>query len=50
MRHLPSVGAVIAPPDTHPYLVVKQDNNGTYPSSPADSDPVVVNPAEHRPT
>jgi hypothetical protein len=29
MRHLPSVGAVIAPPDTHPYLVVKQDNNGT---------------------
>ncbi|WP_144120932.1 hypothetical protein [Catellatospora sichuanensis] len=29
MRHLPSIGAVIAPPDTHPYLVVKQDNNGT---------------------
>jgi hypothetical protein len=29
MRHLPSVGAVLAPPDAVPYLVVKQDNNGT---------------------
>ncbi|MEU7873349.1 hypothetical protein [Dactylosporangium sp. NPDC049140] len=29
MRHLPSVGAVLAPPESHPYLVVKQDNNGT---------------------
>jgi hypothetical protein len=29
MRHLPSVGAVLAPPDSIPYLVVKQDNNGT---------------------
>ncbi|GAA3247476.1 hypothetical protein GCM10010532_092570 [Dactylosporangium siamense] len=29
MRHLPSGGAVIAPPDTHPYLVIKRDNNGT---------------------
>ena len=29
MRHLPSVGAVPAPPESHPYLVVKQDNNGT---------------------
>jgi hypothetical protein len=29
MRHLPSVGAVLAPPNTVPYLVVKQDNNGT---------------------
>jgi hypothetical protein len=28
MRHLPSVGAVLAPPDAIPYLVVKQDNNG----------------------
>lgn len=29
MRHLPSIGAVITPPEAHPYLVVKQDNNGT---------------------
>jgi hypothetical protein len=29
MRHLPSVGAVLTPPETSPYLVVKQDNNGT---------------------
>ncbi|MFB9178586.1 hypothetical protein ACFFX1_10640 [Dactylosporangium sucinum] len=29
MRHLPSVGAILAPPESHPYLVVKQDNNGT---------------------
>lgn len=29
MRHLPSVGAVLAPPETSPYLVIKQDNNGT---------------------
>lgn len=29
MRHLPSVGAVLAPPESVPYLVVKQDNNGT---------------------
>jgi hypothetical protein len=29
MRHLPSVGAVLIPPETSPYLVVKQDNNGT---------------------
>jgi len=29
MRHLPSVGATLAPPSTSPYLVVKQDNNGT---------------------
>jgi hypothetical protein len=29
MRHLPSVGAVLAPPASHPYLVVKQENNGT---------------------
>jgi hypothetical protein len=29
MRHLPSVGAVLAPPESHPYLVIKQDNNGT---------------------
>ena len=29
MRHLPSVGVVLAPPDAIPYLVVKQDNNGT---------------------
>ena len=29
LRHLPSVGAVLAPPGTSPYLVVKQDNNGT---------------------
>jgi hypothetical protein len=29
MRHLPSVGAALAPPDSHLYLVVKQDNNGT---------------------
>jgi hypothetical protein len=29
MRHLPSVGAVLAPPESHPYLVVKQENNGT---------------------
>jgi hypothetical protein len=29
MRQLPSVGAVLAPPESHPYLVVKQDNNGT---------------------
>jgi hypothetical protein len=28
MRHLPSVGAALAPPDAVPYLVVKQDNNG----------------------
>jgi hypothetical protein len=28
MRHLPSVGAVLVPPDSNPYLVVKQDNNG----------------------
>jgi hypothetical protein len=29
MRHLPSVGATMTPPITSPYLVVKQDNNGT---------------------
>ena len=29
MRHLPSVGAVLIPPEAVPYLVVKQDNNGT---------------------
>lgn len=29
MRHLPSVGAILAPPEAVPYLVVKQDNNGT---------------------
>ena len=29
MRHLPSVGATLTPPATSPYLVVKQDNNGT---------------------
>jgi hypothetical protein len=29
MRHLPSVGAILAPPESHPYLVVKQENNGT---------------------
>src|SRR5262249_6237098 len=29
MRHQPSVGATLAPPETFPYLVVKQDNNGT---------------------
>jgi hypothetical protein len=28
MRHLPSVGAVLAPPEAIPYLVVKQDNDG----------------------
>jgi hypothetical protein len=28
MRHLPSVGVMLNPPDTTPYLVVKQDNNG----------------------
>ena len=29
MRHLPSVGMTLTPPGTSPYLVVKQDNNGT---------------------
>jgi hypothetical protein len=29
LRHLPSVGATLTPPGTSPYLVVKQDNNGT---------------------
>jgi len=29
MRHLPSVGVLLTPPDTTPYLVVKQDDNGT---------------------
>jgi hypothetical protein len=29
MRHQPSVGATLVPPETYPYLVVKQDNNGT---------------------
>jgi hypothetical protein len=29
MRHLPSVGALPVPPEVVPYLVVKQDNNGT---------------------
>src|SRR5438067_11299348 len=29
MRHLPSVGTALTPPGTSPYLVVKQDNNGT---------------------
>jgi len=29
MRHLPSVGALPVPPEAVPYLVVKQDNNGT---------------------
>jgi hypothetical protein len=29
MRHQPSVGATLDPPGTCPYLVVKQDNNGT---------------------
>jgi hypothetical protein len=29
MRHLPSVGAVLAPPDAIPYVAIKQDNNGT---------------------
>lgn len=29
MRHLPPVGAVLIPPEAVPYLVVKQDNNGT---------------------
>lgn len=29
MRHLPSVGVALNPPATNPYLVVKQDNNGT---------------------
>jgi hypothetical protein len=29
MRHLPSVGVALNPPGTNPYLVVKQDNNGT---------------------
>ena len=28
MRHLPSVGVLLTPPDTTPYLVVKQDDNG----------------------
>ena len=30
MRHLPSVGAVLTPPESHPYLVVKQDNGTTF--------------------
>ncbi len=29
MRHLPSAAATLMPPDAYPYLVVKQDNNGT---------------------
>jgi hypothetical protein len=29
MRHLPSIGALPVPPEAVPYLVVKQDNNGT---------------------
>ena len=29
MRHLPSVGCLPTPPDVTPYLLVKQDNNGT---------------------
>ncbi len=29
MRHQPSVGTALVPPDACPYLVVKQDNNGT---------------------
>ena len=29
MRHLPPVGALPIPPEAAPYLVVKQDNNGT---------------------
>ena len=29
MRHLPSVGALPVPPEAVPYIVVKQDNNGT---------------------
>jgi hypothetical protein len=28
MRHLPSVGVLLTPPDTTPYLLVKQDDNG----------------------
>jgi hypothetical protein len=28
MRHLPSVGVLLTPPDTTPYLVVKQDDDG----------------------
>jgi hypothetical protein len=30
-RHAPpaSIGTILASPETHPYLVVKQDNNGT---------------------
>ena len=30
MRHLPSVGAVLAPPETHPYLVVSSNNGTTF--------------------
>jgi hypothetical protein len=29
MRHLPSVGAVLIPPEAVPYRVVKQDDTGT---------------------
>jgi hypothetical protein len=29
MRHLPSIGAIPTPTGIHPYLVIKQDNNGT---------------------
>ena len=28
MRHLPSVGVMLTPPGTTPYLVVKQDDDG----------------------
>jgi hypothetical protein len=29
MRHLPSIGYMLIPSGASPYLVVKQDNNGT---------------------
>jgi hypothetical protein len=28
MRHLPTVGVMLTPPTTTPYLIVKQDDNG----------------------
>lgn len=47
MRHQPSVGAALAPPTTFPYLVVKQDNNGTTFVVSAAALPWLADEAEH---
>jgi hypothetical protein len=48
MRHIPSVGVALNPPGTNPYLVVKQDNNGTTFVIASDELALPADEVEHR--